>query len=127
MAASADTLIRTRLAGGLWEGILPARGSVPPRLNLRHRDALIAEAETVPGGAESESWLVRFVIPNEVLTDGVQTLVIEDAETGMALAHETIVAGEVHDDDLRAEVNLLRAELDMLKRAFRRHCADHPV
>ena len=45
-------------------------------------------------------------------------------ETGDALAHETIIAGEVLDEDVRAEVMLLRAELDMLKRAFRRHCAD---
>jgi hypothetical protein len=28
------------------------------------------------------------------------------------------------EDDLRAEVDLLRAELDMLKRAFRRHCLE---
>jgi hypothetical protein len=28
------------------------------------------------------------------------------------------------EEDIRAEVSLLRAELDLLKRAFRRHCAE---
>jgi hypothetical protein len=28
------------------------------------------------------------------------------------------------DEDIRAEVDLLRAELDLLKRAFRRHCSE---
>lgn len=124
---ASDALTRTRLVGGLWEGILSWRGSVPPKLALRHRDALIAEAETVQAAENSGNWLVRFVIPHAVISDGVQTLVIENAETGEALAHETIVAGEQHDEHLRAEVNLLRAELDMLKRAFRRHCAEHPI
>ena len=50
--------------------------------------------------------------------------VIEDAATGDALAHETIFAGELVEDDIRAEVSLLRAELDLLKRAFRRHCSE---
>lgn len=67
---------------------------------------------------------MRFRLPVERLSDGVQTFVIEDASTGDALAHETIFAGEVVDDDIRSEVSLLRAELDLLKRAFRRHCSE---
>jgi hypothetical protein len=35
-----------------------------------------------------------------------------------------IVTGEPLDDDIRAELDLLRAELEMLKRAFRRHCLE---
>jgi hypothetical protein len=34
------------------------------------------------------------------------------------------MAGEVLSDDFRSEVSLLRAELDLLKRAFRRHCLE---
>ncbi len=115
------TLTRMRLAEGVWEGLLSAQASVAPRLRLRHRDELVGEPETV----EAEGgWLVRFRLPVERLSDGVQTFVIEDAETGDALAHETIFAGEIIDDDIRAEVSLLRAELDLLKRAFRRHCSE---
>ena len=34
------------------------------------------------------------------------------------------LAGEALAHDIRAEIDLLRAELDMLKRAFRRHCLE---
>jgi hypothetical protein len=40
------------------------------------------------------------------------------------LAHFTIITGVAMEDDMRAEVDLLRQELDMLKRAFRRHCLE---
>ncbi len=114
------TLTRMRLAGGVWEGLLSGRDE-PPALRVRHRDQLVAEAETEPS---SEGWFVRFRLPLDRLSDGIQTFVIEDAATGDALAHETVIAGDAAEDDIRAEVMLLRAELDMLKRAFRRHCSE---
>ena len=107
------TLTRMRLAEGVWEGLLSTHASAVPRLRLRHRDELVGEPETV-----------RFRLPVDRLSDGIQTFVIEDATTGDALAHETIFAGELIEDDIRAEVSLLRAELDLLKRAFRRHCSE---
>ena len=119
---AAVTLTRMRLAEGVWEGLLAATRDTPPRLRIRHRDDLVGEPETSPAGAAGR-WLVRFRLPAERLSDGVQTFVIEDAETGDALASETLIAGGAVDADIRAEVDLLRAELDLLKRAFRRHCA----
>lgn len=121
------TLTRMRLAEGVWEGLLSTGARQAPRLLLRHRDELVGEPETVEAEAspgEPRRWLVRFRLPTERLSDGVQTFIIEDAATGDALAHETIFAGEIVDDDVRAEVSLLRAELDLLKRAFRRHCSE---
>ena len=121
------TLTRMRLAEGVWEGLLSARMGSAPRLLLRHKDELVGEPETEAAGEGPEGtprWLVRFRVPVDRLSDGVQTFVIEDASTGDALAHETILAGEILDEDIRAEVSLLRAELDLLKRAFRRHCSE---
>ncbi len=121
------TLTRMRLAEGVWEGLLKVRDASVPRLRLRHDDEDLGEIEPVEVGDASDeagSWLVRFQLPLERLSDGVQTFVIEDIQTGDALAHETVIAGEVLDDDVRAEVLLLRAELDLLKRAFRRHCSE---
>lgn len=121
------TLTRMRLVEGVWEGLLSTRGKTAPRLLLRHQDELLGEPETVAAEAppgEPPRWLVRFRLPVERLSDGVQTFVIEDASTGDALAHETIFAGELVEEDIRAEVSLLRAELDLLKRAFRRHCSE---
>jgi hypothetical protein len=110
-----------RLTGGIWEGLLSGQSDGPPPLRIRHQDQLIGEAETQPA---DNGWFVRFRLPTDRLSDGVQTFVIEDSDTGDALAHETIVAGDPAEDSLHAEVMLLRAELDMLKRAFRRHCAE---
>lgn len=121
------TLTRMRLAEGVWEGILSGRAASEPRLLVRHCDELVGEAETVAtdeGSTDDASWLVRFQLPVDRLSDGVQTFVIEDANTGDVLAYETVFAGAFVDDDIRAEVSLLRAELDLLKRAFRRHCSD---
>ncbi len=121
------TLTRMRLAEGVWEGLLSSRATSAPRLLLRHRDELVGEPETLEAeetSGEPRRWLVRFRLPVERISDGVQTFVIEDAATGDALAHETIFAGEVIDEDIRSEVSLLRAELDLLKRAFRRHCSE---
>ena len=114
-------LTKMRLAGGVWEGLLSGRTETAPHLRIRHQDQLVGEAETEPA---ENGWFVRFRLPTERLSDGVQTFVIEDAATGDALAEETIAAGDAAGHDLEAEVMLLRAELDMLKRAFRRHCAE---
>ena len=35
-----------------------------------------------------------------------------------------LMSGDALSYDIRAEVTLLREELDMLKRAFRRHCLE---
>ena len=53
----------------------------------------------------------------------MQTYLVADAATGEPRLLR-LVAGEALAHDLRAEIDLLRAELDMLKRAFRRHCLE---
>lgn len=121
------TLTRMRLAGGVWEGLLASATGAKPRLWLRHQEDVVGEPELhaasgVTGNAAQ--WFVRFRLPLDRLNDGVQTFVVEDASTGDALAHETVIAGELADESLHAEVALLRAELDLLKRSFRRHCAE---
>ena len=121
------TLTRMRLAEGVWEGLLSVRDASKPHLRLRHQNEDLGALYTTEVGEAADGiakWLVRFQLPNERLSDGVQTFVIEDATTGDALAHETVIAGEVLEEDVRAEVALLRAELDLLKRAFRRHCSE---
>jgi hypothetical protein len=63
-------------------------------------------------------------IPISAIADGVQVFVITDGIHDKTLGQFTLIAGEVLGDDIRSEVELLRAELDMLKRAFRRHCVE---
>lgn len=116
------TVTKTRFLDGTWEGLAsgPADASAPD-LAVTYQDrpvdgVVIAPAE---GG-----YAVRIPVPSESVGDGIHTFVISDAKSGETLDHFTILAGEAVADTMRSEIELLRAELDLLKRAFRRHCAD---
>jgi hypothetical protein len=63
-------------------------------------------------------------VPVDAIEDGVQIFIICDVMDGTQVEHFTLIAGEALGDDIRVEMELLRAELDMLKRAFRRHCVE---
>lgn len=119
-AQNAMTLTATRIVAGVWEGILTGAGAEAPVLEVTHQGRVLAGVQVV--AANNASFLVRVPIPAELLHDGVQTFLI--SAQGRTLAHFTVITGVVMEDDLRAEIDLLRAELDMLKRAFRRHCVE---
>lgn len=114
-------LNKTKLVGGVWEGLLTGAGEVEPDLIVTHLGEPLDALKTERSG---EGWRVCVTIPAERLADGVQTFLISDAGTGTELAHFAVMAGEALSDDIYAELNLLREELDMLKRAFRRHCLE---
>ncbi|MEL6607915.1 MAG: hypothetical protein AAFO93_03295 [Pseudomonadota bacterium] len=123
MSETAKTpLLKTRLRDGVWEGVLTRAGSDVPVLRVTHLDTELPDVTVVAAG--EGQWQVRVPIPAPTLSDGVQTYLIADAETGETLSTFAIAAGSPLSEDLRAEVDLLRAELDMLKRAFRRHCVE---
>lgn len=112
------TLIQTMLSGGVWEGVLNGPADAPPKISASHYGSVIAEAEVSSLPGQSGTWSVRLALPATILADGIQTILLHtDTEV---LAKLTIIAGSPLDDDLRAEIGLLRAELDLLKRAFQR-------
>jgi hypothetical protein len=115
------TLTQTRIAGGVWEGVLTVAGEVPP-LQALHQGKALEGVEVKPLPGKSGRHAVRVPIPAAILTEGVQTVLLQAGDT--VLAQFSLIAGTPLDDDLRAEIGLLRAELDLLKRAFRRHCAE---
>ncbi len=115
-------LTKTQLRAGVWEGVLTGAGETEPVLTFR-QDAEILSGLEVSAG-ENGTWIVRAPIPADRISDDIQTFTIMAADDVTVLAHFAIFAGEAVDADLRAEVNLLRAELDLLKRAFRQHCSD---
>lgn len=118
------TLTKTRLHEGIWEGVLTGGDGAPPKVQASYRDTPIEDVAVLRAGGATEAWKVKIPVPTELLSDGVHTVLISEAESGERLGSFTILAGDAMDEDLRAEVDLLRAELDMLKRAFRRHCVD---
>lgn len=116
------TLTQTRIAGGVWEGVLGGVEGPPPALEARHmgRDLGRVELSAIP--AKPGSYAVRLPIPASVLSEGVQTVLLHVGE--MVLNQFTVIAGVPLEEDLRAEISLLRAELDLLKRSFQRHCTE---
>jgi len=119
---SEPTLTATRLFEGVWEGVLTGY-SETPEIVATHLDTPL-DGVTVTQDGETGRWLVQIPVPASALSDGLQTIVITDKRTGATLNNFTILAGSDLDDDIRSEVALLRAELDMLKKAFRRHCVE---
>jgi len=119
------TLTKTRLAGGVWEGVLSGGtpGAAPPRIEVSHLQEPLDGVEVVacPG---DEGWTLRVPVPADRIADGVQTFVIRDGESGEVLDSFALLAGEALSQDIRAEMALLREELDLLKQAFRRHCRE---
>lgn len=106
----------SRIRAGRWEGLW--KGTGRPDIAVLHRGAALAGMEAVAEGAH---WRCSVPIPSEVLGDGVETFLIRvDGETA---GRFSIAAGAVLAEDLVAEIATLRAELELLKQAFRSHCA----
>ncbi|SDE05279.1 hypothetical protein [Ruegeria marina] len=119
------SLTKIRFRNSVWEGRIagaPTTGKRPD-IKVSHLDQPVPGVE-LKEGTDSTFWTLTIPIPDEAIADGVQTFLIWDAAADVKLGSFTIIAGESVPDDLRAEVELLRAELDMLKRAFRRHCLE---
>ena len=116
-------LTKIALRAGLWQGRLHGAGEEPPDLVAQLRGEVVARLDATPADSPG-TWTVELRIPPQAVGEGAQTLVISDAASQTALGGVTILAGDRAQDDLHAEVDLLRAELDLLKRAFRRHCLD---
>ena len=114
---------KTRIQAGIWEGIVKSTdgSEVAPNLLVSHLGEPIQSMAVTQDADAQDSWQLRIAIPPELLTDGAQVFIISDKDSGESLSSFSIITGEPLEDDIRAEVELLRAELDMLKRAFRRH------
>lgn len=122
-------LTKTVLQAGIWYGLARREGGAdgpPPQLSAWHLEKKLEGMEVSPAPVDGQ-WEVRLPIPAALLSDGVQTILIRDDDTGDTADTVTLIAGDPLDADIRAEIDLLRAELDMLKKAFRRHCTETVV
>ncbi|MBQ2261319.1 MAG: hypothetical protein II336_08130 [Loktanella sp.] len=112
------TLTQSRLHAGIWDAVLEQAGPDAPTLTASH------EGRVLPGlrcttGDRPDTWRISLPIPPDVLNDGLQTILVCLGD-GTKVGSLAILSGEALADDLRAEISLLRNELDMLKAAFRR-------
>jgi len=119
------TLTKTRLFEGIWEGqlIREGEGNTQPKIEVTHLEKALPGVELIEG-EDGGTWALRVPIPSSVITDGVQTFLIRDKRTDVVLDSFALMSGDALGYDIRTEVTLLREELDMLKRAFRRHCLE---
>ncbi|MBD3801902.1 MAG: hypothetical protein IE919_01545 [Thioclava sp.] len=112
-------LERTRIKGGRWEARSKAQDR--PELEVRHLGEVLDGLEVSGGPGD---WRIVQPIPPELLNEGVLTFLVCRKGHEEIVDRFTLVAGAPLAEDLRAEIELLRAELDLLKRAFRQHCAE---
>lgn len=112
-----------RFEGAIWEGHLTSENE--PHISVLYLDEPLPDVEIKPA---ADGWSIQVPVPLSVLSEGVHCITIFDSATDEKLGDFTIIAGVPAADDMRAEIALLRAELDMLKRAFRRSqtAQDHP-
>ncbi len=124
------------LKGGMWRGHLSGLDAAPARVVLVHQGEILSEARVTPlphaAPEAPRGWSVEVQLPARAVSEGLQTLLLI-ADPGAApegvrpgarpLARLPILAGRPLDDDLQTEVAMLRAELDLLKREFRRFAA----
>ena len=121
---STPTLTKTQMREGVWQGVVTTGdGAGRPEIAVHHQGREVPGV-TLTHDPDRGHWRLDLPIPPEAISDGVQTLVVTDTASDTRIGEVTLLAGEALGDDIRVEVELLRAELDMLKRAFRRHCLE---
>lgn len=112
--------------GGIWSGLLKAPAP-PGRVCVTHLGEVVAEASLGAGG--DGVWTIRAELPATLISEGVRSLTLVACETApdeaaaMHLGRLNLAAGAVLDDDIAAEIAQIRAELELLKREFRRFAA----
>jgi hypothetical protein len=117
--ATGLTLLQARIAGGVWEGLFSGAEGAPLVVEALQGGRAIEGVDVSASAGKAGQLVVRVPIPAWALNEGVQTFLVQS--DGQMLAQFTLVAGVPLDEDLRAEISLLRAELDLLKRTFQRH------
>lgn len=119
---SGEILTPVGFSGGRYEGALQA--SRAPDIEALYQGKVVAMASPVPLAGRKNEYRVTLDLPAAVMADGVQVISLRSTISGEVLDHVTLMAGAVLDADIRAELALLRAEFEVLKRAFRRHCIE---
>ena len=107
----------------IWSAVVTQHDKGVPQIEVLHLDKQV-DTVKLEETDDKKKWALVVTIPDDAITDGIQTFSIVDTLASESIGHFTLIAGDALGEDIRAEVGLLRAELDMLKRAFRRHCVE---
>ena len=114
-------LYKIDFSNGIWRGLLTVvQGNASPTLRVELNGVLVEDTTIADGPSECE-WIINIPIPRHAIGDGVYTFTIFIDNDAVPIASFCMTAGRAMEYDLQAEVALLREELEILKRAFRRH------
>lgn len=123
-----EALVPVRMHAGRYEGVLTVDNpSMAHGLEAVHEGKVVAVATLIQDEIRPTDWRVAIDLPASLIADGVQVIAIRSVTSGAVLDRITLMAGAPLDEDFRAEIALLRDELEMLKRAFRSHCAQTAI
>lgn len=114
------TVTASALERGVWTLRLEG-GSTPPKIEVSHAHRAVPGVRTETDGS---AMTVTAELPREVLSDGLQSIHAVDKASGTTLASLHVAAGRMVSRDMTAELSLLRGELELLKKAFRRHLSE---
>jgi hypothetical protein len=116
-------LTKTRMLEGVWQGIITGSGEAKPEITVTHGNTTVPNFKLVRNEAD-DHWSLTLPVPASAVADGIQIILVTDRDTDQKIGDVVIIGDDITSIDLRAEMELLRAELEMLKRAFRRHCVE---
>ncbi|EEB83070.1 hypothetical protein [Roseobacter sp. GAI101] len=117
------TLTKTRMIEGTWQGVITGASDAQPEISVTHANMSVPDFKLVRNET-ADHWVLTIPVPAAAIADGIQTVLVIDRQADQKIGEFVVIGDEVSSVDLRAEMDLLRAELDMLKRAFRRHCVE---
>lgn len=119
------TLTAIGIENGIWRGVMQASTSDEPEVRVTYLGKDVAEWSVKAVAGAPDQWTLEVPVPAEAISDGVHTIVVSKAGDGSTvLGQFSLIAGNALAGDVQAEVSILRAELDLLKRAFRKHCSE---
>lgn len=108
-------MVRSRLRDGIWEAEFKDAGmELTVSLNGAPLDDVVVKR------VDARVVSVSVPIPADRLSEGVHSFNVCGPDD-LRIGGFTIAAGDVVANDLLSELELVKAELDLLKKAFRRH------
>lgn len=114
----APKIITGHIRQGIWTALLDLPRSTMPDLEVVHDGKPLAGMTLSAAADEKRGWRLAIPIPAGTLSDGVQIYMVRDVANDTVIGHIPILMGEGLADSLTAEVALLRAELEVVKRAL---------
>lgn len=118
-------LLTSQIRGGGWHGRIEYDADGPPEIEILHEQRALSDLRVTRADEGTNVWLVDMPLPATLINEGIQTFIVRDKVTHETICHFSILAGEILTGNLSAEVELLKAEVEMLKRVIRRHLSSH--